>query len=189
MTLLILFGLLPCVRPRGLKLELKLSSIARTATGYCGHPIATRHTLLAGPNGPAIHDSVAALDVGRNRHGARPLGLLGFFSGHSIHDCDACLRKQELAHSILCTVCGSSIPIGASVEIVPRSMAQAASHSRFRHLATTTIDRGGTVVCAACAVGRFDYRTVTLRWAGVGVMTEEDYYAMIRRLMARRQAA
>lgn len=166
--------LITCRRPPNLRLHIRLSTIARTARGRCGHPIATRHKLFAEPNGSEVYDSVAALDRNRNAKGARPLGLLGFFTGRSIHACDICVRKKELEASILCPCCGSSIGPSASVDLVASSIVRPASNERWHHLATTTVDGTKTVVCASCALGKFDRDFVSLRWAGAGVMDEHD---------------
>lgn len=166
-------------RPPNLQLELRPPAIntGSTAVGRCGDRIFTRHLLGIVGTELSVFDTAASREFMRNKEGARPLGPLGMLTGHSIHRCDVCRRKEDLLNTIICPTCAMSIPAGDPINLIP-SGAVLTTYEWVPNLTRfTTVLNGGAdaIVCEHCSERHFpDVRNLGhYEWTGRGVLCFE----------------
>lgn len=165
-------GSFECVVPENLNFVV-LPATKQRVRCRCGHWMFAAHVLLIEDTGICVADTAATSEPKR-RNGIRPLGLLGSILGVSLHRCDKCRRRYELAKTIVCPICEETIPPGYPACIVKRNLALDEIEERSRTFATsiaTTVvqEHGGdpmVVVCRRCGIDHFGAGQTLYRWQG-----------------------
>lgn len=179
-----LFNVFPCVRPRGLVLEIAPGAACARAIGRCGHPITTRQELMIAGTNIRLYDSAAATrEPRRHRTGFRPLGPLGYLFHRSLSLCDMCRRKKELEGTIICP-CSRTITPGDPVVLVPtrRAVWHAREHGDelapyITHTMTAPGEMSQAVMSYECATLLFRKASenTSFIWTGTDVINTSEF--------------